>query len=446
VFYHQAESLRKDGFRVSVFSTMETKNEVKDNINIQSINLSGLSYREKKQRIIEHLCVLTPDLIICDTPVSVLSARGYGKKNNVKIVYDITEWYPSYYHVSRFHGLKKCFYCFIFIVLFLFAGAVSDGFIFGEYYKSKPFRLLYFWKRFVYLSYFPDLKYIETLPSEGIKERIRLFYGGNFSPRRGLDALVQSVVMAARIKTDTVFELHLIGNISNKNEEQYFDELAQRKLLKNHPQRHCEGDSPKQSINSGLLRYARNDEKVQFLELIKDIPSNVEIYQKPLLNFTDFCRYISRMDLCFDLRKKSWEQNHSLPIKLFYYIACGRHVIYSKLKSIISFFADRELLKIYPPRHCEGDSPKQSIDNQFSGLLHFVRNDGNVRFLEVSDISFGYLVEPSACVEIADIIVNYIENPQIYIKHCENALNLSKEKYNWDIIKDDFIKFIKEYF
>jgi len=34
--------------------------------------------------------------------------------------------------------------------------------------------------------------------------------------------------------------------------------------------RHCEGDSPKQSIEkhqSGLLRFARNDEKTEFLEL-----------------------------------------------------------------------------------------------------------------------------------------------------------------------------------
>jgi len=31
-------------------------------------------------------------------------------------------------------------------------------------------------------------------------------------------------------------------------------------------------------------------------------------------------------------------------------------------------------------RHCEGGSPKQSSENQCSGLLHFVRNDGNRNF------------------------------------------------------------------
>ena len=43
----------------------------------------------------------------------------------------------------------------------------------------------------------------------------------------------------------------------------------------------------------------------------------------------------------------------------------------------------RGLLKTYRQRHCEGDSPKQSIDSLYSGLLHFVRNDEKMRFLEV---------------------------------------------------------------
>ena len=42
-----------------------------------------------------------------------------------------------------------------------------------------------------------------------------------------------------------------------------------------------------------------------------------------------------------------------------------------------------ELLKIDRKRHCEDDSPKQSIVIQYSGLLHCVRNDGKTKFLEV---------------------------------------------------------------
>ena len=42
-----------------------------------------------------------------------------------------------------------------------------------------------------------------------------------------------------------------------------------------------------------------------------------------------------------------------------------------------------EPLKTFPIRHCEGDSPKQSIENQSSGLLHSVRNDKKTEFLVV---------------------------------------------------------------
>ena len=39
----------------------------------------------------------------------------------------------------------------------------------------------------------------------------------------------------------------------------------------------------------------------------------------------------------------------------------------------------RALLNTPHKRHCEGDNPKQSIVCQYSGFLHYVRND--VRFI-----------------------------------------------------------------
>ena len=105
------------------------------------------------------------------------------------------------------------------------------------------------------------------------------------------------------------------------------------------------------------------------------------------------------MDLCFDLRTISLEHTYSLPIKLFYYLACGRPVIYSKLKSLTTFF---------------------------------------------SNLPFVHLVEPSDTEKIANIMINYINNQEIYTKHCKMALNLSSEKYNWDKIKCDFIEFIQQ--
>jgi hypothetical protein len=38
----------------------------------------------------------------------------------------------------------------------------------------------------------------------------------------------------------------------------------------------------------------------------------------------------------------------------------------------------REFLKIHSLRYCEGKSPKQSIEKQYSGLLRYARNDKRV--------------------------------------------------------------------
>ena len=44
-------------------------------------------------------------------------------------------------------------------------------------------------------------------------------------------------------------------------------------------------------------------------------------------------------------------------------------------------------------RHCEGDRPKQSIENQSSGLFHSVRNDEKTEFFEVPLYIFHSKVE-----------------------------------------------------
>jgi len=47
----------------------------------------------------------------------------------------------------------------------------------------------------------------------------------------------------------------------------------------------------------------------------------------------------------------------------------------------------RKNLNTIPARHCEGDSPKQSIEVQYPGLLHCVRNDETTA-RQISDFSF----------------------------------------------------------
>ncbi len=358
VFYHQAKSLVDGGYRTTIVSTVETVDAIKENINIYSSNLNSFSHKEKQQKIVEQLNELTPDIIICDTPNAVLYSCKYRKEHKTKIIYDVTEWYPSAYNLRNIKGIKKWIRGISLIFFNLYAGLLSDGFIFGEYYKAKIFRFFYFWKPYLYLSYFPDLKYINPSSVQDIRQTIRLFYGGSLQSSGGLSLVIQSIIKAAQRKPNVVFQLHIVCDLLKENDILYFEKL------------------------------------------IDNIPSNIEIHHKQLFPFVDFCQYITNMDLFFDLRTISFENNHSLPIKLFYYIACGRPVIYSKLKSIKTFFPG---------------------------------------------ISFGYLVSPADSNTIANYIVSYIDNQDVYIEHCQNALTLSKEKYNWAKIETDFIDFIQRF-
>jgi glycosyltransferase involved in cell wall biosynthesis len=358
VFYHQARSLFKNGNHVTIVSTVDTMETIKEDIHICSSNLNIFSRKDKQQKIVEILVSIKPDIVICDTPIAILSSHKYSRKNKIKTIYDVTEWYPLVNNLKDKKGLKRWIRYFILYLFYLYAGAISNGFIFGEYYKSKVFRFLYFWKPYNFVSYFPDLRYIETSTIKDIQQSIKLFYGGNIQPEGGLQQIVQSVIKAAEMKSETVFHLHVICNLSDEKEVLYFEKLT------------------------------------------SNFPSNIEVHRKGFLSYTDFCQYITDMDLFFDLRAISFENNHSLPIKLFYYLACGRPIIYSKLKSITTFFPD---------------------------------------------ISFGYLVNPADSDLIADHIINYIDNPSVYSMHCKNALKLSQEKYNWTKIESNFIDFIRKF-
>jgi glycosyltransferase involved in cell wall biosynthesis len=119
---------------------------------------------------------------------------------------------------------------------------------------------------------------------------------------------------------------------------------------------------------------------------------------KNFVPFDEFSNSYADYDICFDLREKNFESAHCLPIKIFYYTGSGKPVIYSDLKAI-----------------------KNHID--------------------VS--KFGYLANPKDSETIAKLIENYVENPELYDSHAENARKMFEEKYNWEKIKNLFLEFIK---
>ncbi|WP_277110791.1 glycosyltransferase, partial [Chryseobacterium taklimakanense] len=140
-----------------------------------------------------------------------------------------------------------------------------------------------------------------------------------------------------------------------------------------------------------------SEDEVYFKKLIKS-SSVKDIKISEPVDFRNFTQSFSEAHLCFDLRELNFENHHSLPIKLFYYMSSPKPVIYSRLKAI----------------------------------------NGH---LNISD--FGYLVDPEDSSIICRYIINYLENPELYQKHALNARRHFEKRCNWEAISQDFVDFIK---
>jgi len=359
VYYHQAKSLSKFGYDVQIISTKDNTTEELDSISIRSFYGNRLTRSDKIKRIVENLSLFSPDLIICDSPAAVFASAEYKKIHPVKIIYDITEWYPSKVHLQHYKGFMKGFRFLVLLLGNFTAGIKSDSFIFGEYYKSVIFRMIFFWKKHIQLPYYPDTNFIRYYPYEKITSDINLLYTGKINTDKGIDAVVGAVREASLLCHGIQFRLKIIGN------------------------------------------FPTQDDRLHFNRLVSGLPENVVVTVVDFLPYPEFCNTIGDTHLFFDLRKIDVENTHCLPIKLFYYLACGRPVIYSNLKSIRK---------------------------------------------EIKNINFGHLCDPDDIHTIASNIVQYITQPDIYRIHAANALNISGSQYNWKNIENEFITFIQTSF
>ena len=357
VFYHQAKSISKHGYEVLIVSTKEQLETNEGSISTQSFDDKKLNYREKKKEILERLTFFSPEIIICDSPFAVICAYHYKKNKNAEIIFDITEWYPSKKNLRNLGVLKRYGKFILLTMVNLYAGFISDKFIFGEYYKSFPFKILCFWKKSIILPYYPDHKYIQMYDQNRIEKEIKLLYTGIINSEKGIDSLIKSIEIASKSNPNIDFKLKIIGYFPNKSDELHF-----------------------QNITSQLN-------------------SNIDIQLEQFIPFLDYCSVIGKSDLFFDLRQIDIENTHCLPIKLFYYLACGKPIIYSNLRSI--------------------------------------RNG-------VKNINFGYLTDPNDHHKIAAYISNYIQNPELYLLHSQNARLESQNKYNWGEIENSFISFLEQ--
>ncbi len=347
VWFQEAQSLIENGFETFIISTNTNEISVPNTYCFDDI---GMSKKEVIKRVFPILDRISPDIIICDNPIAILAARYY-KKNTQSlssIIYDVTEWYPSKKNLRGLSLGKKVVKGFVLSLLSLYAAWFLDGFIFGECDKAKPFRLLFPWKKYIYLPYYADVNQIKTYPLRDISAECVCLYSGPLTEEKGFFKVLNVLKEVSIRFPETKFILRIISS-------QNIDSLQ---------------------------------------------TNNFEVQQINYLPFQSFCEKIGKADLFFDLRKNDFENTRCLPIKLFYYMAAGRPVIYSDLRAI-----------------------KQQVP-------------------EINET--GVLVDPENTEKILSAIYNYINDKKRYQNHCERTRELAEQKYNWAKVSPDFVEFVKK--
>jgi len=356
IFYHQAKVLKEAGYQVKICSLSSEFQGKVEGIEIESYDVLQRSIAEKR-RILEDLCeAFGPDVVICSEPLAVISAKKIRRKKKINIIYDITEWYPSMRMVEPFSFPMNMIHAVKFFLIQLYAGFISTQYIFGE--NTKKFPLAYFFplKKSVVLPYYPDDMYIHRNIKSLKPGEITLCYTGQFSEEKGIGNFFAAADCLRKKRSDLKVSLLLIGGSRKEKDGKYFLEQVNQ---------------------------------YQF--------ENIRI-EKPA-SFETFTQSYADADICFDLRTLNYENDHCLPIKVFYYAASGKPVIYTNLKAT-----------------------RQHV--------------------EVS--KFGFLVNPRDSEQISDLILKYIDDPELYSKHARTARKEYETKYSWSLISNTFLDFVRK--
>lgn len=356
ILYHQAKELKSRGSNVKICSLYSDFQGNIEGIDVEAYSILEKSSTDKIQIFLKVCEDFQPDCIICSEPIPVLAARKFCKSKKVSIIYDITEWYPAMSMLEEYAFPLKIIHFFKFFLIQLYAGFLSTHFIFGEETKKFPLAYIFPFKKRMTLPYYPDQSYISESINPLKNNEITLCYTGAISKDKGIGNFFNAIAKLQKRKPGLKVSILIVGSARKESDEHYFSQL--------------------------LSTFSFD-----------------HITLKKPVSFEKFTETFAEADICFDLRALNFENHHSLPIKLFYYIGAGKPIIYSNLKGI-----------------------RQHMD--VSG--------------------FGYLVDPENSDLIADVIIQYIDNPELYYTHAQNARNGFTQKYNWDTIKNSFADFVDQ--
>ena len=355
IFFHQANELLKEGFNVKICSLCSEFKGIIDGVEIESYSILEKHSKQKIETFLKTCKDYQPDSIICSEPIAVVAAHRFKQSKNISVVYDITEWYPAMTMLENYTLPMKFLHGIKFFLIQLYAGFLSTHFIFGEETKKFPLAQLFPFKKKMILPYYPDERFVSKSIKKLEDNQITLCYTGALSEDKGIGNFFKAIETLRKRRPKLIIKILIIGSARTEADKIYFDN-----------------------------------------QLTKLSVKNIEI-RKPA-SFENFTNAFSEADICFDLRAFNFENHHSLPIKLFYYIGAGKPIIYSSL--------------------------------------------GGIRkHMDISD--FGFLVNPKDAEYIADCIEAYLDNTVLYDQHADAARRKFMQKYNWSTIKNSFVNFIE---
>jgi len=312
LFHHLAVTLAEAGHESVVISSRgeEERKEEKKGVRIRAFDGSSMRRRERRDLFTEILGATHPAGVICADPFSVHTAHAYRKRSKepLRILYDITEWYPSKKELSRHFWLVSVLLFPAYLLYNLRAAARTDAFIFGEWYKSRPFRKLFPRKEYLFLPYYPDLRYVPYSQPTFSGKTLRLTYNGKLSREKGFGHFLDVVRRLGERRPELEIEVKVIGG------------------------------------------YAGGREKKILEEKQREMPAQVHFSFFPFLEYHKFLHTIRDIDLFFDLRKDDPENRRCLPIRIFLYAALGRPVLFTDLKALRREVATEHFGYLVDPR------------------------------------------------------------------------------------------------
>lgn len=294
IFYKFGLTLLNAGYNVSVIASTKQLNDTIEGIKVYGFDGADFPKSKKLVRFNELLKVTLPALTICSEPLTIIAALKYKKHNpELKIIYDITEWYPHQNMLNQFSGLKRVLYNLIYTAFNIYVSNRANLLIIGEELKVKPYKYFAPLKKKEIISYYPSKKYFQFTPPPYDGKTFTICCTGIISQERGFPRFIQLIKLIAKEIPDKLFNVKIIGPFENEKLRELMNSLS--------------------AFNNILIDY------------------------KVWVNYKNFAIELKSVDLCVDLRDKNKVYNKSLPIKVFDYIACDKPVIYTKLDSLKDF-------------------------------------------------------------------------------------------------------------